>query len=106
MVKWELVKSLMDVRRISPGIFICGSGDFWKGGTIISVYLFHSGRSEEDKKKFRDDLSDQMQSKKEFTLYWEILMNMLEAWYINMKEFLEGMDREFEIRMVNDLWSL
>ena len=53
----------MDVRRINPrnlsvDLLLCG-----KVLTIISVYKPHSGRSEEDKNCFCDDLSAEVQSK-------------------------------------------
>ena len=63
IVKCELAKSVMDVRRISLRILsvdlvLCG-----KVVTIISVYGLQSGQSEKDKNCFYDDLSTEVQSK-------------------------------------------
>ena len=64
MFKCELAKSAMNVikqislRILSVNLVLCG-----KVVAIISVYEPKSGQSEEDKKRFNDDLSAKMLSK-------------------------------------------
>ena len=61
MMKYELAKFVMDVRRISPRILSVDLVLSSKVVTIISVYGPQSGRSEENKNCFHDDLSAEMQ---------------------------------------------
>ena len=64
MVKCELVKLVMDVRKISPKILSANLVLGEKMVTVISVYGPKSSRSEEDKDSFCADLSaDKVQSK-------------------------------------------
>ena len=60
MVKRELAKSVMDVRKTSPKILCVEQVLFGKVGTIISVY---GPRVVEMKDRFFDDLGNEMQSK-------------------------------------------
>ena len=62
-VKYDLAKSVMDVRRINPKISSVDLVLCSKVVTIISAYGPQSGQSEEDKNCFYDDLSAEMQSK-------------------------------------------
>ena len=52
MVKHELVKSVMDVGRISPRSLFVDLVPSGKVVTVISVYGPQSGRSEEHKNSF------------------------------------------------------
>ena len=52
---------------------ICGSCAFWKGGDNF-VYGLQSGSIEEDKDRFYDNLSSEMQSKFEIVLCKSIVM--------------------------------
>ena len=70
--------------------------------TALSVHRPQSGRSEEDKERFYVVPSAEMQPKNGncIVLGYCILMDSLETRKMDMKEFLEVMDREFEIKMV------
>ena len=63
MVKHDLVKSVMEVRRVSPMIISIDIELNEKVVTVISVYAPQSGRSEEEKEKFYEDLTAEVQSR-------------------------------------------
>ena len=63
MVKHDLVESLMEVRRVSPRIIFIDIVVNEKVVTVISVYASQSERSEEEKEKFYEDLTAEVQSK-------------------------------------------
>ena len=53
----------MEVRRVSPRIISIDIGVNEKKVTVISVYAPHSGRSEEEKEKFDEDRTAEVQSR-------------------------------------------
>ena len=61
MAKHKLAKSVMNVIRISCKIFFLDLVLFEKVVTVISVYGHQSGKSEENKGRFYDNLSAEMQ---------------------------------------------
>ena len=63
MVKHDLVESVMEVRRVSPRIISIDIVVNEKVVTVISVYAPQSGRSEEEKEKFYEDLTAEVQSR-------------------------------------------
>ena len=63
MVKHDLVESVMEVRRVSPRIISIDIVVNKKVVTVISVYAPQSGRSEEEKEKFYEDLTAEVQSR-------------------------------------------
>ena len=62
MVKHDLVESVMEVRRVSTRIISMDIVVNEKVVTVISVYAPQSGRSEEEKEKFYEDLTAEVQS--------------------------------------------
>ena len=63
MVKHDLIESVMEVRRVSPRIISIDIVVNEKVVTVISVYAPQSGRSEEEKDKFYEDLTAEVQSR-------------------------------------------
>ena len=63
MVKHDLVESVMEVRRVSARIIAIDIVVNKKMVTVISVYAPQSGRSEEEKEKFYEDLTAEVQSR-------------------------------------------
>ena len=63
MVKHDLVESVMEVRRVSPRIISINIVVNEKVVNVISVYAPQSGRSEEEKEKFCEDLTPEVQSR-------------------------------------------
>ena len=63
MVKHDLVESVMEVRRVFPRIISVDIVVNKKVVTVISVYAPQSGRSEEEKEKFHEDLTAEVQSR-------------------------------------------
>ena len=63
MVKHDLIESVMEVRRVSPRIISIDIVVNEKVVTVISVYAPQSGRSEEQKEKFYEDLTAEVQSR-------------------------------------------
>ena len=63
MVKHDLVESVMEVRRVSPRIISIDIVVNEKVVTVISVYAPQSGRSEEEKENFYEDLTAEVQSR-------------------------------------------
>ena len=63
MVKHDLVESVMEVRRVFSKIISIDIVVNEKVVTVISVYASQSGRSEEDKEKFYEDLTAEVQSR-------------------------------------------
>ena len=63
MVKHYLVESVMEVRRVSPRIISIDIVVNEKVVNVISVYAPQSGRSEEEKEKFYEDLTAEVQSR-------------------------------------------
>ena len=63
MVKHDLIESVMEVRRVSPRIISIDIVVNEKVVTVISVYAPQSGWSEEEKEKFYEDLTAEVQSR-------------------------------------------
>ena len=63
VVKHDLVESVMEVRRVSARIISMEVVVNEKVVTVISVYAPQSGRSEEEKEKFYEDLTAKVQSR-------------------------------------------
>ena len=63
MVKHDLVESVMEVRRVSPRTISIDIVVNKKAVTVISVYAPQSGRNEEEKEKFYEDLTAEVQSR-------------------------------------------
>ena len=63
MVKHDLVEPVMEVRRVSPRIISIDIVVNEKVVTVISVYAPQSGRNEEEKVKFYEDLTAEVQSR-------------------------------------------
>ena len=63
MVKHDLVESVMEVRRVFPRIISTDIVVNEKVVTVISVNVPQSGRSEEEKEKFYEDLTAEVQSR-------------------------------------------
>jgi len=62
MVKLELVESVMEVRRVSARIISMDLVIQGKIMTTISVYGPQSGRIDEEKEKFYDELTTEIKS--------------------------------------------
>ena len=63
MVKHDLVEFVMEVRKVSTRIISIDTAVNEKVVTVISVYEPQSGRSEEEKDKFFEDLTAEVQSR-------------------------------------------
>ena len=63
MEKYDLVESVMEVRRVSPRIISIDLVVNEKVVNVISVYAPQSRRSEEEKEKFYEDLTAEVQSR-------------------------------------------
>jgi len=63
MVKLELVESVMEVRRVSARIISMDLVIQEKIMTVISVYGPQSGRKDEEKEKFYDELTTEIKIK-------------------------------------------
>ena len=63
VVNYDLVESVMEVRRVSPRIISIDIVVNEKVVTVISVYAPPRGRSEEEKEKFYKDLTAEVQSR-------------------------------------------
>ena len=63
MVRKDLVESLVEVKRVSPRVMALEIAINGKVATVISVYAPQSGRSEEEKDSFYDELSEEVQTR-------------------------------------------